>query len=426
MRKRLKDLRDLVDPEVDPQLGRRDEFLQRAEKFLAEFAGRPEAAEVKELVRKVEARYAGLAEKALADALQAVDIALARGGFDDAARSFGYVRIRFGESQWFRTTGEARIAAATRKIDEARAAYAASGLNLSDDFSKYRDGSNGSPKWTSQGAGVKGGALEFERGGWAHFDVKKGGSLTAEALVVPKKRTRGEWTACGLVAWKHGGEYWETGLGHGPKGGRYLWLYEVFGGVWHRLHKPCAWEYGRTYKVRMELTADGFTGYVEEPGGKKLGQIGKKFDEKRKASARCRPGVFASGCEAVFDDVSAAVRGGTAPSGAHAKPAADRPKETPVKSGKKTAPAEKAEKKAAVAVKLPGGPAEPLPGETGLPGQWAPGLIAEVFDGHDFRKRVGVRIDRQIDFNFGPAAADLGAPADNFAIRWTGWLLVPR
>jgi hypothetical protein len=75
---------------------------------------------------------------------------------------------------------------------------------------------------------------------------------------------------------------------------------------------------------------------------------------------------------------------------------------------------------------LPGGPKKPLPGETGKPGQWSPGLIAEIFQGTvDTGKRIGVRIDPAIDFAFGRGPPDLDAPEDGFSIRWSGWLLVP-
>ena len=73
-----------------------------------------------------------------------------------------------------------------------------------------------------------------------------------------------------------------------------------------------------------------------------------------------------------------------------------------------------------------GWPKEPLPGETGRPGEWASGLIAEIFSGRNFKERVGVRIDPAINCNFGEAGPGLGLPADDFAIRWTGWLLLPH
>ncbi len=71
------------------------------------------------------------------------------------------------------------------------------------------------------------------------------------------------------------------------------------------------------------------------------------------------------------------------------------------------------------------GPKEPLPGETGMPGQWAPGLIAEIFEGPKFKKRLGARIDRQIDYHIGGLGIDPCMGKGDRTIRWTGMLLLP-
>ncbi|MCE9554895.1 MAG: hypothetical protein K8T91_16190, partial [Planctomycetes bacterium] len=53
-------------------------------------------------------------------------------------------------------------------------------------------------------------------------------------------------------------------------------------------------------------------------------------------------------------------------------------------------------------------------------------LRAELFDDIKLSHRVATRTDRAVDFDWGlePAAENL--PRDNFAIRWTGQLNVPR
>jgi hypothetical protein len=73
---------------------------------------------------------------------------------------------------------------------------------------------------------------------------------------------------------------------------------------------------------------------------------------------------------------------------------------------------------------LPKGPSGPLPGETGKPGQWAPGLICEIFRG-DLTKRTAVRIDPKIDNRYDTAPPDLGDYGDVYFQRWTGMLFVP-
>jgi hypothetical protein len=71
------------------------------------------------------------------------------------------------------------------------------------------------------------------------------------------------------------------------------------------------------------------------------------------------------------------------------------------------------------------GPKEPLPGETGMPGQWAPGLIAEIFESPKFKKRLGARIDGQIDYFMGVGGLDPCMDNSNRTVRWTGMLLIP-
>jgi hypothetical protein len=54
-----------------------------------------------------------------------------------------------------------------------------------------------------------------------------------------------------------------------------------------------------------------------------------------------------------------------------------------------------------------------------------PGLRTVVFDGAEFENPRLWRVDPYIDFDAGLGPPAPGAPADNFAVRWTGWLLPP-
>ena len=67
----------------------------------------------------------------------------------------------------------------------------------------------------------------------------------------------------------------------------------------------------------------------------------------------------------------------------------------------------------------------PLPGETGSPGQYAPGLVTEIFADQKMTRRVGARIDPRPDAEYGDGPPDLDAPKDGYAVRWSGWLYVP-
>jgi hypothetical protein len=52
-----------------------------------------------------------------------------------------------------------------------------------------------------------------------------------------------------------------------------------------------------------------------------------------------------------------------------------------------------------------------------------PGVWAELYRGSKFEPRVGTRVDRAIDFDWGTEAADARLPKDGFSIRWSGVLM---
>jgi hypothetical protein len=58
--------------------------------------------------------------------------------------------------------------------------------------------------------------------------------------------------------------------------------------------------------------------------------------------------------------------------------------------------------------------------------QLKPGLVAELFADGGLERKVKSRIDYRVDFNWGPSAPEEGVPADNFSIRWQGYLIAPR
>jgi alpha-D-xyloside xylohydrolase len=68
-------------------------------------------------------------------------------------------------------------------------------------------------------------------------------------------------------------------------------------------------------------------------------------------------------------------------------------------------------------------PGEPIPSSNLIsPDGQTGGLQAEYFEGTDFKKKVNVRVDSVIDFNWsgGPPAR---CPIDNYSVRWTGELV---
>ena len=55
-----------------------------------------------------------------------------------------------------------------------------------------------------------------------------------------------------------------------------------------------------------------------------------------------------------------------------------------------------------------------------------PGLIAEIYSGAAFAHKLQTRLDDQINFDWREKAPGEGLPKDDFAIRWSGWIKVPR
>jgi hypothetical protein len=77
------------------------------------------------------------------------------------------------------------------------------------------------------------------------------------------------------------------------------------------------------------------------------------------------------------------------------------------------------EKKAATML-----PKSAVPGETGAPGQWSPGLLMELFADEKLTDRRAMRIDPDILFELG-AAGIAPEPEGQYAVCWSGWILIP-
>jgi alpha-D-xyloside xylohydrolase len=58
--------------------------------------------------------------------------------------------------------------------------------------------------------------------------------------------------------------------------------------------------------------------------------------------------------------------------------------------------------------------------------KFRPGLVAELFAGDNFEKKVKSRLDYKVDYDWGVGAPDADVPDDHFSIRWQGILLPPR
>jgi len=67
----------------------------------------------------------------------------------------------------------------------------------------------------------------------------------------------------------------------------------------------------------------------------------------------------------------------------------------------------------------------PLPGETGEPGAWAPGLVCSIATRKNPDVILGARIEHGIDFDFGNVAPNPNVPHDQFVFHFKGMLYFP-
>src|SRR5262249_30267955 len=58
--------------------------------------------------------------------------------------------------------------------------------------------------------------------------------------------------------------------------------------------------------------------------------------------------------------------------------------------------------------------------------EYRPGLVAELFQGTNFDKRVKARVDYDVHYRWGFARPDPEVAPTNFTVRWKGWLRAPR
>ena len=66
------------------------------------------------------------------------------------------------------------------------------------------------------------------------------------------------------------------------------------------------------------------------------------------------------------------------------------------------------------------------PTDSRTPRALKPGLVGEYFADPLFKKRVFVRQDGNIDFDWGTNSPGIGVPADDFGVRWHGYLKAPK
>jgi hypothetical protein len=53
------------------------------------------------------------------------------------------------------------------------------------------------------------------------------------------------------------------------------------------------------------------------------------------------------------------------------------------------------------------------------------GLVGAYYDGHNFERKVLTRRDPAINFDWNQQSPAAGLAAEDFSVRWTGWLVPP-
>jgi hypothetical protein len=208
--------------------------------------------------------------------------------------------------------------------------------SVTDDFSSYADGSDGSPTWQSDSIfwEVRDGAYQFQ-GGAPGFAMLAGDDLYREATVeatITLHESQGEsWKVAGVAVYADAANYWHLALVEAPAeedGRHFVELSEMLGGQWlsqqslqgtvRESHIDPAWDYGTPYRLRIEMNSEGIVGTVSSLNGELLHKIGYGFTAAAVTSGRAA--LRTSRFDGAFDDVEVALSGAEAPKGKPERP----------------------------------------------------------------------------------------------------------
>ncbi|MBN2311529.1 MAG: hypothetical protein JXR94_21305 [Candidatus Hydrogenedentes bacterium] len=187
----------------------------------------------------------------------------------------------------------------------------------------YADGSDGAPVWFTDSIAwqMDAGALVHRLGERHRTFVllepaPHGKAVVAEAMVCVQEAVNNDWAVAGVALHRDAGNYWHLALVEAPESeGRrhFVELQESLNGTWlattaegSRL-TPLAregdrfdWQYGRPYRLRLELTPGRIDGYVQEMDGTQRSHFAYALDAP---AVDCgRPGLDCGGFIAAFDE----------------------------------------------------------------------------------------------------------------------------
>jgi hypothetical protein len=197
------------------------------------------------------------------------------------------------------------------------AAAFAQPVTLTDDFSGYAAGSDGSPKWSTDVVSweVRDGKYEFSGAGSPAMlaNQPRYRTLTMEATVLVRKATNPEWKVVGLGFIDSPGNRWHLALVESPDNQNSRHLVELAqgkDGAWPTSAGTKTvvddgmnlnWQFNTPYRLRISLTAKGVEGEVSDMAGKRLAR--KVVEFTGDAVKQGRPHLQVGNLQGSFDDL---------------------------------------------------------------------------------------------------------------------------
>ena len=201
-------------------------------------------------------------------------------------------------------------------------------FSFSDNFEEYKQGSDGSPYWSTVSM-----AWEIRSNSFINNDVNKsfailenapyGSKQVIETTIKIHKPTGNSWKVAGIAIYNNDANYWHLALVEKPEDmgkGHFIELAEMYNGAWVANWAPetallqsissnteLNWKYNHPYKLRIELNQDSISGFVSELDGRELSKLGFEFNHN-KAVKYGKPALDNSGFEVSFDNFSSKIK----------------------------------------------------------------------------------------------------------------------
>ncbi len=226
----------------------------------------------------------------------------------------------------------------------------ASAQVISEDFATYPEGVLYGTRWEFGGLGwaVRGRRLVCEGGVRSTAlpaSAPYASRMTFEAVMRPERTTGTQWKTAGISIALDDANHWQLALVEGPEAAgkpHSLEMHEMLKGRWlanlegaTALRKTVeegafSWEFGRDYRLRMELDPEGISGSVEEIGSQRVYRVGYAF------SGDCvrtgRPMLATSAMTAAYAAYRAEILGVAGPPKLPEPPAYARPPMSAIRS----------------------------------------------------------------------------------------------